>query len=53
MNTSPQRLPDVEASAITDPAMRAEFERAAGEGAPRPESHAIGAHVPAAAKKSS
>ena len=27
--------------------MRAEFERAAREGAPRPESHAIRAHVPA------
>jgi alkylhydroperoxidase family enzyme len=47
MSTSPQRLPYVEASAITDPAMRAEFERAAREGAPRPESHAIRAHVPA------
>ncbi|MEI7783452.1 MAG: carboxymuconolactone decarboxylase family protein [Betaproteobacteria bacterium] len=47
MSTSPQRLPYVEASAIADPAMRAEFERAAREGAPRPESHAIRAHVPA------
>ena len=47
MSTSPQRLPYVEDSAITDPAMRAEFERAAREGAPRPESHAIRAHVPA------
>jgi alkylhydroperoxidase family enzyme len=47
MSTSAQRLPYVEASAITDPAMRAEFERAAREGAPRPESHAIRAHVPA------
>lgn len=47
MSISPQRLPYVEASAITDPAMRAEFERAAREGAPRPESHAIRAHVPA------
>ena len=47
MSTSPQRLPYVAASAITDPAMRAEFERAAREGAPRPESHAIRAHVPA------
>ena len=47
MSTSPQRLPYVDASAITDPAMRAEFERAAREGAPRPESHAIRAHVPA------
>lgn len=47
MSTSPQRLPYVAASAITEPAMRAEFERAAREGAPRPESHAIRAHVPA------
>ena len=47
MSTPPQRLPYVAASAITDPAMRAEFERAAREGAPRPESHAIRAHVPA------
>ena len=47
MSTSPQRLPYVDASGITDPAMRAEFERAAREGAPRPESHAIRAHVPA------
>ena len=47
MSTSPQRLPYVAASAITDPAMRAEFERAAREGAPRPESHAIRAQVPA------
>ena len=47
MSTSPQRLPYVAASAITDPTMRAEFERAAREGAPRPESHAIRAHVPA------
>jgi alkylhydroperoxidase family enzyme len=37
----------VDAAAIADPAMRAEFERAAREGAPRPESHAIRAHVPA------
>ena len=42
-----QRLPYVDASALSDPAMRAEFERAAREGAPRPESHAIRAHVPA------
>lgn len=47
MSTSPQRLPYVDAAAIADPAMRAEFERAAREGAPRPESHAIRAHVPA------
>jgi alkylhydroperoxidase family enzyme len=43
----PQRLPYIDFSAITDPAMRAEFERAAREGAPRPESHAMRANVPA------
>lgn len=43
----PQRLPYIDFSAITDPAMMAEFERAAREGAPRPESHAIRANVPA------
>lgn len=42
-----QRLPYVAPESITEPAMRAEFERAAREGAPRPESHAIRAHVPA------
>jgi alkylhydroperoxidase family enzyme len=47
MSQNPQRLPYIAAEAITDPAMRAEFERAAREGAPRPESHAIRAHVPA------
>jgi alkylhydroperoxidase family enzyme len=46
MSNVVQRLPYVDASSITDPAMRAEFERAAREGAPRPESHAIRAHVP-------
>lgn len=45
MNPS-QRLPYIDPSLITDPAMMAEFERAAREGAPRPESHAIRAHVP-------
>ena len=44
---APQRLPYIDFSAITDPAMMAEFERAAREGAPRPESHAIRANVPA------
>ena len=43
----PQRLPYIDFSAITDPAMMAEFERAARDGAPRPESHAIRANVPA------
>ena len=47
MSKPPQRLPYIASEAITDPAMRAEFERAAREGAPRPESHAIRAHVPA------
>lgn len=47
MTQPPQRLPYIASEAITDPAMRAEFERAAREGAPRPESHAIRAHVPA------
>ncbi len=47
MTKPPQRLPYVAPQAIVDPAMRAEFERAAREGAPRPESHAIRAHVPA------
>ncbi|MBM3361330.1 MAG: carboxymuconolactone decarboxylase family protein [Betaproteobacteria bacterium] len=47
MTVPPQRLPYIEPGAIVDPAMRAEFERAAREGAPRPESHAIRAHVPA------
>jgi len=41
-----QRLPYVDPASITDPAMMAEFQRAAREGAPRPESHAIRAHVP-------
>ena len=44
---APQRLPYIDFSAITDPAMMAEFERAARDGAPRPESHAIRANVPA------
>ena len=47
MSQSPQRLPYVAAEAITPGPMRDEFERAAREGAPRPESHAIRAHVPA------
>ena len=33
--------------ATVDPAMRAEFERCAREGTPRPESQAVRAHVPA------
>lgn len=47
MSKPPQRLPYIAPEALTDAAMRAEFERAAREGAPRPESHAIRAHVPA------
>ena len=47
MTPTAQRIPYVDASSITEPAMRAEFERAARDGAPRPESHAIRAHVPA------
>ena len=47
MTSTAQRIPYVDASRITEPAMRAEFERAARDGAPRPESHAIRAHVPA------
>lgn len=42
----PQRLPYIDPASITDPAMMAEFQRAAREGAPRPESHAIRANVP-------
>jgi alkylhydroperoxidase family enzyme len=42
----PQRLPYIDPALITDPAMMAEFERAAREGAPRPESHAMRANVP-------
>ena len=42
----PQRLPYIDPACITDPAMMAEFQRAAREGAPRPESHAIRANVP-------
>ena len=42
-----QRIDFVDPKSITDPAMRAEFARAAREGAPRPESHAIRANVPA------
>ena len=43
----PQRLPYIDPASIIDPAMMAEFQRAAREGAPRPESHAIRALVPA------
>src|SRR5512136_3091013 len=42
------RISYVDPSMVSDPAMRAEFERCAREGTPRPESQAIRAHVPAA-----
>ena len=42
-----QRLPYIDPALITDRAMMAEFQRAAREGAPRPESHAMRANVPA------
>jgi alkylhydroperoxidase family enzyme len=45
--TDTQRLPYIDPALITDPAMMAEFQRAAREGAPRPESHAMRANVPA------
>ena len=41
------RISYVDPEGVADPAMRAEFERARREGTPRPESHAIRAHVPA------
>jgi alkylhydroperoxidase family enzyme len=43
-----QRISYVDTATISDPAMRAEFERCRNEGTPRPESQAIRAHVPAA-----
>jgi alkylhydroperoxidase family enzyme len=46
MNQRP-RISYVDPSTISDPAMRAEFERCAREGTPRPESQAVRAHVPA------
>jgi len=42
-----QRISYVAPESVTDPAMRAEFERCRREGTPRPESQAIRAHVPA------
>lgn len=41
------RIGYIDVDQITDPAMRAEFERARREGTPRPESHAVRAQVPA------
>lgn len=43
-----QRISYVEPDSVTDPDMRAEFERCRSRGTPRPESQAIRAHVPAA-----
>lgn len=42
-----QRISYVNPGSVTDPAMRAEFERCRREGTPRPESQAVRAHVPA------
>ncbi len=44
---SAPRIPYIDATKLSDPRMRAEFERARREGVPRPESHAIRAQVPA------
>ena len=41
------RISYIDPASVTDPAMRAEFERCAREGTPRPESQAVRAHVPA------
>jgi alkylhydroperoxidase family enzyme len=41
------RISYVDPTAISDPAMLAEFDRCAREGTPRPESQAVRAHVPA------
>jgi alkylhydroperoxidase family enzyme len=41
------RISYVDPATVDDPAMRAEFDRCAREGTPRPESQAIRAHVPA------
>ena len=45
--SAPQRISYVPLEEMT-PAMRAEMERCAREGTPRPESSAVRAHVPAA-----
>jgi alkylhydroperoxidase family enzyme len=44
---SKPRISYVQPSSVGDPAMRAEFDRCAREGTPRPESQAVRAHVPA------
>ena len=41
------RISYVDPASVDDPAMRAELERCAREGTPRPESQAVRAHVPA------
>lgn len=43
----PPRISYVDPTTIKDPAMRAELDRCAREGTPRPESQAVRAHVPA------
>ncbi len=47
VSISSPRIPFIDADRIQDPAMVAAFETARREGTPRPESHAIRAHVPA------
>jgi len=47
MPMSKPRISYIDPATVTDPAMRAEFERCAREGTPRPESQAVRAHVPA------
>ena len=44
---SKPRISYIDPTTVNDPAMRAEFERCAREGTPRPESQAVRAHVPA------
>src|SRR3974390_3854596 len=47
MPIRPPRISYADPATVPDPAMRAEFERCAREGTPRPESQALRAHVPA------
>lgn len=47
MSVKPLRISYVDLADVHDPAMKQEFDRARREGTPRPESHAIRAHVPA------
>jgi alkylhydroperoxidase family enzyme len=46
-NLAGPRISFIDASAVTDAKMIEEFDRARREGTPRPESHAVRAHVPA------